>query len=344
MIVSLCRFAQVFGNQAELFQGRFQLFHDFFSDDVRIGEVFCVFQRLVPQPKNVEIDLVPGHDIVQGVSSPATVGVFPVPGRYPFVTVSRIEASHKLVQVGAGEGVLLERVVDVGTVVVEPDLFCPGPFPTRLAVEEKDVGLNPLGIKDAGRQAQDGVQVAFLQQLAPHRLPRAAFKEHVVRHHYCRFPMDLQQLMDVLHKIQLLVAGRSPEVVANHGLRFPLHFAFFGDVGDAGLFTKGRVGQNHVVGIAGFIGQGVIHADGAAVIVVADAMQVQIHDTEAGGIVDDFPTVQRILPQMQPLVAVQLVVLADEIISGQEEAASAAGRIADGCCLVGAASHRPWPG
>ena len=67
-------------------------------------------------------------------------------------------------------------MVDVGAVVVEPDFFRPGPFPPWLAVEEQHIRLDALGVEDAGGQAQNGVQVAFLQQLAPHCFACAAFK------------------------------------------------------------------------------------------------------------------------------------------------------------------------
>ena len=79
--------------------------------------------------------------------------------------------------------------------------------------EEEDVGLDTLGVKDARGQAQEGVQVAFLQQLAPHRFAGAAFKKDVVGHDDGRLAVDFQQFVDVLHEIQLLIAGGGPEVV-----------------------------------------------------------------------------------------------------------------------------------
>ena len=116
---------------------------------------------------------------------------------------------------------------------------------------------------------------------------------------------------------------------------FPLHFTFFGDVGDAGFFAKWRIGQHHIEGVARLVGQGVVHVDGAAVALMADAVQVEIHDAKAGGVVYNFPAVQGVLTQVQPLVTVELVVLADRFIRCQEEAAGAASRVANGVAGLG---------
>ena len=47
--------------------------------------------------------------------------------------------------------------MDVGSVVVEPDVFGPGFFSGRFVVEEKDVGFNTVGVEDAGGEAENGV-------------------------------------------------------------------------------------------------------------------------------------------------------------------------------------------
>jgi len=50
-------------------------------------------------------------------------------------------------------------MVDVGTVVVNPDLLRPGIGGGFPIFEEEDVRLDAVGVEDAGGQAQDGVQL-----------------------------------------------------------------------------------------------------------------------------------------------------------------------------------------
>jgi hypothetical protein len=86
-----------------------------------------------------------------------TIPLLLLPGRSPLMPVGRIEAGYKLLQVGAGQRILLERVVDVGAVIVKSDQLRPRPLPARLTVKKEYVGLDPMGVKDARRQAQNGV-------------------------------------------------------------------------------------------------------------------------------------------------------------------------------------------
>ncbi len=50
-------------------------------------------------------------------------------------------------------------MVDVGAVIIEPDLFCPGVFAAGCVVEEDDVCFYAVGIKDTGWQAKDGMNI-----------------------------------------------------------------------------------------------------------------------------------------------------------------------------------------
>jgi hypothetical protein len=47
--------------------------------------------------------------------------------------------------------------------VVDPQLFCPRFLGGGFAVEEQNVGLNTLGIEDAGRQTELGVHVGLFE-------------------------------------------------------------------------------------------------------------------------------------------------------------------------------------
>ena len=105
------------------------------------------------------------------------------------VAVLRIVAGNEVIQVGALEGIFLEREVLVCAQIVNPELLCPRLFLGGLAVEEKDVGLHALGVENAGGQAQQCVDIGLLEQFAADGFAGAAFKEHVVRQHDGRAAM-----------------------------------------------------------------------------------------------------------------------------------------------------------
>ena len=146
----------------------------------------------------------------------------------------------------------------VGAQVVNPELFGPRFFGGGFAVEEEHVGLDALGVEDAGRQTQQGVHVALLEQLAADRLARAAFEKHVVGHDDRGAAVLLQDREDVLEEVELLVARGRPEIVAMHDERLFLFVAGFVDDGDAALLSEGRIGQHHLV-FAVIAGECVFH-------------------------------------------------------------------------------------
>jgi len=75
-------------------------------------------------------------------------------------------ANDEVVEVGTFQGIGLQREVLIGPEVIDPESLRPGSFAGGLAVEEEDVGLDALGVEDAGGQAQKGVNVAFVEELA----------------------------------------------------------------------------------------------------------------------------------------------------------------------------------
>jgi hypothetical protein len=83
------------------------------------------------------------------------------------VAVLGVVALDELVEVGALEGLRLQRVVDVGAVVEHPEPLGPRLLLCGLGVEEEDVGFHALGVEDAGGQAQERVDVALFEELAP---------------------------------------------------------------------------------------------------------------------------------------------------------------------------------
>ncbi len=113
------------------------------------------------------------------------------------------------------------------------------------------------------------------QQSPADRLAGPAFEEHIIRHDHCRAAVDLQQGGDVLDKVELLVAGGGPEIVALVGQGIPLGFAFAVDNGHAALLAKGRIGQHHIEALTRIGDKRIV--DFNRRVLPTDAVQVQVH-------------------------------------------------------------------
>ncbi len=86
------------------------------------------------------------------------------------MTILGVVARYEIVQVCALQRISLQREVLIGAEVVNPKHLSPRSGAGWLAVEEQDVRLHSLGVEDAGRQAQQRVNVGLLEQFAPDRL------------------------------------------------------------------------------------------------------------------------------------------------------------------------------
>lgn len=106
------------------------------------------------------------------------------------------------------------------------------------------------------------------------RFPRHPFEEDVIRHYHGGLAVDLEHVGDVLHEVELFVGGGRPKVLAFINQLFLLLFTgLFIDDGNGALFTKGRIGQDHIdTVIAHFLGQGIIGRN--RTFVATDTVQV----------------------------------------------------------------------
>jgi hypothetical protein len=86
-----------------------------------------------------------------------------------------VEASDEVVEVGPCEGVGFEGEVEVGAEVVDPEGPGSGGGAGGFAVEEEDVGLDAVGVEDAGGETEQGVDVALVEEFAADGLAGAAF-------------------------------------------------------------------------------------------------------------------------------------------------------------------------
>ena len=188
------------------------------------------------------------------------------------------------------------------------------------ALEEQHVGLHALRIEDAGRQAQDRVQVAQVHQPRAQPPPRVVLEQHVVGHDHGGAAARLQRADDVLDKGKLLVrrVRRDREV----GARRPTA---------ALLGAERRIGQDEIG-----LGQRLaIRRQRVDVVDAAlDAVQQQVHHAEPMRVGHKLRPDEGVVPleeglRLRQLVEVVRVVL-DVAVGGDEEA----GRAGGGSCTI----------
>ncbi len=188
--------------------------------------------------------------------------------------------------------------------------------------EEQHIGLHALRVKDAGGQAQDGVQVALVHQVAPDVGADAGFEQHVVGQHHGGAAAVLQAAVDVLQERQLLVAGAEGEVVAGRAA------AAFGG-------AERRIGEDDVD--LGQLGAGAAERVAQmdhALIVAFHPVQQAVHQRQPAGAGHQFHADIRVVALEGLLFLVQVVhivgVAADIRIGGDQKAGGAGGRVLDG--------------
>ena len=219
--------------------------------------------------------------------------------------------------------------MQVRSQVVDPELGRPRLFVGGgFAVKKEDVRLHALRVKNAGGQAQQGVDVGLLEQFAPDRFASAAFEEHVVRHHYRGATVLLEDGEDMLQEVELLVRGRSPEVVSVDDERFFARLARLVDDGHAALLAEGWVGQHQLI-FAVLARERVLYLHRHVRRVAPDAVQHQVHAAEPRDAVHQFNAAELLGVEETKLRLVEFVMPANKIVRREQETARAASRIAD---------------
>ena len=84
-------------------------------------------------------------------------------------------------------------------------------------------GSGRLSVASRLSSRSQSVDVAVLEQGAAHRLSGSALEQHVVGHHHRSPAVDLQDRLHVLNEVELLVGGRSREVLPYHDERAASH-------------------------------------------------------------------------------------------------------------------------
>jgi len=254
-----------------------------------------------------EVEAVPLRgNLLAGVGAPA----FVVHGG----AVRGSIGAHEPVKVSPRERMGLAKAGHVGAQVVEPDLLRAA-LVTAAAREEEHVRLDALRVENARGQAQDGVQAAFVHEVAADGGAVALGKEHVIREHDggAGVAVRAQAAVDVLEEVELFVAGLVGEVVAGGAL--------------AALFrAKGRVREHDVVARELFakVREGVAEVDRPL-----DAVQHGVHEGEAVRVVYELTAGEGLL-RLEPRllhaeVAVVVSLTAHVLVRRNHKAEGAAG-------------------
>jgi hypothetical protein len=113
--------------------------------------------------------------------------------------------------------------------------------------------------------------------------------------------------MDMLHKVELLVACGSPEVLTVVSEVFFFLLAFFVGEGHAALFSKGRVGEDVIVTVTRISYESLGIGDHWLPVYFPDIVQEHVHQGKPSGPCDYFVTTKGFVFQEAALFPVQLV-------------------------------------
>lgn len=208
-------FLEAVGHRTKTTQTGRDILDDLFGEVRRFGEIIEVRKGVIFQPKQIEAGFVAGGEFRKRELPPTALRVlFGMPGFLPLLAVRRVVAVNELAEIFEAERLAFQGVVDVGPVVVVPDLLGRGTFARRPVVKKEDVRFHSLGVENAGGQTEDGVQFRGLHQLLPDGLPGPTFEKHIIGQNHGRPTSRLEQRADVLEEVELLVGGGRPEILS----------------------------------------------------------------------------------------------------------------------------------
>ena len=198
---------------------------------------------------------------------------------------------------------------DIGAGIEDPYILC-----GIALLEKNDIGLHALTVrgKGASRQTQDRVEAAILHKDLKD-LARLVFKEAVVRQDHGGTASGLQDVHDMLDKVELLVARLDGKVVTLRGLI-------------CALGPEGRVCEDTIIKLPaiGFI-------DGIAEIDLRfQSVEEKVHEGKPPGAWYKVLAEVGRLPDPFEVLPVKGTLIQQPFIGAHEESAGAAGGIADG--------------
>lgn len=163
-MVPLPALVQTCQHRPKTTQPRLQVLNDLLGQLIRLRQIIEVGETFVLEPEDIETGFITAHEFFVGIFTPAALRtLFPIPGRLPLVPVLCIVAIDELNQVLKTQRLLLQRVMDVGSVVVLPDFLRPRVLTGFPVIKEDHVRLDSVGVEDARRQAENGVEFRCLK-------------------------------------------------------------------------------------------------------------------------------------------------------------------------------------
>ena len=101
----------------------------------------------------------------------------------------------------------------IGPQVIEPDLFGIALVGSATG-EEQHIGLDTLGIENAGGKTENRMQITLIHQVNTDALTVTVSEEDIIRQHHSStcFAVGLQAAVDMLQEVQLLIACRECKV------------------------------------------------------------------------------------------------------------------------------------
>ena len=141
----------------------------------------------------------------------------------------------------------------------------------------------------------------------------------------------------MLQKVELLVGGRGPEIITLVTLALFRGPAVLANNGDAAFLAERRIGEHQLEALLGVGRERVAHHD-RLILRAADAVQEHVHGAKARHARHQLAALEGVLLELFLLGAGEVFVVGNDIVvRGEQEAARAAGRVAD--LLAGLGRH-----
>ena len=152
-------------NIAKTVQPRLQVVDDLQCQFIRLGQIVQIGKALVFQPENIQAGFVTRDDLLVIEFSPAAFRILLAPGFLPLMAVERVVTADELLQILEAQRLFFQRVMDIGAVIEVPHFLSPRLFAGSTIVEEQHIRFHAVGVKNAGGQSQNGMQLGGFQQL-----------------------------------------------------------------------------------------------------------------------------------------------------------------------------------
>lgn len=102
--------------------------------------------------------------------------------------------------------------MNIRTKIIEPYMFRVSCLATGFLFEKEYICLHSIGIENPSRKTENCMKVTIMEYLLSDDLSCSSLEEDIVRKDYRCSSTDLEKCVNMLDEVQLLIAGRRPEV------------------------------------------------------------------------------------------------------------------------------------